>query len=101
MCRSSALIYHRVGEENIKGIFLCGSFARGEGSLAEVGGCPAFLSDIDLVLVLNNPEAHRIYWARRTELGAACESLLPGATFIGHPEVGILLYRELSTLPAS
>jgi len=89
------------GDDGVRAVYLCGSFAAGEGSVAFDGGAPLFLSDIDLVLVVDSIDAHRALYPRRREISAACEARWPEARFAGHVDVGVLLSSELGGLDPS
>jgi hypothetical protein len=64
-------------------------------------GNPVFLSDIDLLLVAASPEAHERLFPARSELGRACEALMPEAVFAGRVDVGVMTPGELAGMPAS
>lgn len=95
-----AYLVERIGERNIRAIILSGSFALNEGSVLFRESGPLFLSDIDLVIVLDSRGAHARAFERRQELGEACEALFPGATFSGHFGIGLFLTGELRFLPS-
>lgn len=82
-------------------LFLCGSFATGEGSVDLTSGSPLLLSDVDLVLVVDTIEAHRTVYPTRRRLAAACEARFPEARFAGHVDVGVMLSGELGSLRLS
>lgn len=94
-------ILDRIGPARARCIYLCGSFAAGEGSVAFTGGLPLFLSDIDLVLVADSEETHADVYPYRRALGAACEARFPEARFHGQVDIGVLLAGELGSLSPS
>jgi predicted nucleotidyltransferase len=93
------LVLKRVGRENVAAVFLCGSFAAMEGSVLLGKGRTLFLSDIDLVAVLKSLESLHEHYPRRSEIGSACESLLPDALFAGRIDIGMMLEEDLRRLP--
>lgn len=93
-------IVDRIGERNVRAVILSGSFAINEGSVLFTESGPLFLSDIDLLVVLDSREAHARSYRDRSELGEACEALFPGAVFSGRFDVGIFLTDELRRLPS-
>ncbi len=95
------LIADTVGRENVRAIVLGGSFALGEGTISFESGSPIFLSDIDLLVIVDLPEMLFRVLSIKTELSGACEGLIPEARFIGHVEVGAVTAKELSFLPRS
>lgn len=98
-CRD--LILKEAGVGSVVGLILAGSFASSEGSVVMLGGEPVFLSDIDLLLVVSSPASHTRFYPRRSEIGKACEDLLPGAVFEGRIDVGVMTQDELSAMPFS
>lgn len=98
-CRN--LILTEAGVGSVVGLILGGSFASSEGSVVMLGGRPVFLSDIDLLLVVSSPASHARLYHRRSEIGKACEDLLPGAVFEGRIDIGVMTQDELSTMPFS
>jgi len=93
------LLIERIGERNVRGIFLCGSFAADEGSVVFETKIPIILSDVDLVVVLESLESMRAFYKIRNELGNACEKLMPKARFSGHVDIGMFLSESLRGLP--
>ncbi len=98
-CRD--LIVEEAGAGNVAGLFLAGSFASSEGSVVILGGAPVFLSDIDLLLVVSSPATHALLYPRKSEIGRACEALLPDAVFESTIDVGVMTRDELAGLPHS
>jgi len=96
----TAYLVDRIGERNVRTVILSGSFALNEGSVLFLESGPLFLSDIDLLIVLDSPEAHAWAYGHRSELGEACEGLLPDAAFSGRFDVGTFLPGELRRLPS-
>ena len=88
-----------VGPEEIEGIFLCGSFALGEGGISFDSSPPLLVSDIDILVVLRRFEAHERILPKRYELGRSCETLTDDMKFLGHVDVGIMLPADLELLP--
>lgn len=97
----AGLIAEKAGPENVRSVYLFGSFALGEGSVAVDEGRQVFLSDIDLVLVLSEIDEHRRLLAVRRELGEACEQLMPEADFVGRIDVGVVHESELGSFSRS
>lgn len=95
----SEYLVEQIGERDVRAIILSGSFALNEGSVLFRESGPLFLSDIDLVVVLDSRRAHARTYARRHELGEACEALFPEATFSGHFGIGMFLPGEMRFLP--
>ncbi len=93
------LLVERIGERNVRGIFLCGSFAADEGSVVLETTIPIILSDVDLVVVLESLESMRAFYKMRSELGNACEKLMPDVRFSGHIDIGMFLTESLRGLP--
>lgn len=99
MGASTARLVERIGAGDVRAVILSGSFAAGEGSVLFEESGPLFLSDIDLVVVLETLTAHARWYERRGELGEACEALFPEATFSGRFDVGTFLPGDLPSLP--
>jgi len=97
----ASLIVNRIGADNVKAVYLCGSFANGEGSVALEPDKPIILSDVDIATVLGSIESHRIYFGLRDELGDACEQLMPGVVFAGRVDIGMYIPENLPKLPPS
>ncbi|MBU8923162.1 MAG: hypothetical protein KOO63_15190 [Bacteroidales bacterium] len=96
-----SLLADNIGLEETEAIILGGSFALGEGAISFESGNPIFLSDIDLLVVLNSREKLLESLSLRKELGQACEALIPEANFIGRVDVGIVHVDELRSFPPS
>ncbi|MCK4538577.1 MAG: nucleotidyltransferase domain-containing protein [Candidatus Krumholzibacteria bacterium] len=96
-----SLLSDNIGLDNTEAIILGGSFALGEGTISFESGNPIFLSDIDLLVVLNSREKLLESLALRKELGEACEGLIPEATFLGRVDVGIVHVDELGSFSPS
>ncbi|RJR31752.1 MAG: hypothetical protein C4574_00830 [Candidatus Latescibacterota bacterium] len=94
------LVEERVGADRLRGLVLCGSFATGDESIVLETEPPILLSDVDLAAVVGSLADLERWSPRRTELGAACEALLPEVRFAGRVDVGIMLPRDLAALPA-
>lgn len=97
---STELIVERLGEANIRSIFLIGSFASGEGSVVLETATPVVLSDFDLAVVFTSYGAYERFYPHRKELGSMCEGLLHDVVFFGHVDVGMYLAESLRVLPA-
>ncbi len=94
------LLTERIGADRIEGVFVCGSVAAGEETIVRETESPILLSDVDIVVVLGSIETLREWYARRFELGAACELLAAAIVFAGRVDVGLLLPSDLEKLPA-
>lgn len=93
------LILKEIGKEKIDGILLCGSFATGEGTVVLASGRTLFLSDLDIVVVVNSLGVHQSALSEKRNIGNRCERLWPGAEFRGKINVGIYYQSELPGLP--
>ncbi len=91
----------KTGAEGIRAVFLCGSLATGEGSVILVQGKPLFISDLDLVMVVDSGRLHRKILGMKKELGAVCEASVEEASFAGGVSVGVRHTSELPGLPPS
>ncbi len=89
------------GEGNYRGLFLCGSFASGEGSVAFDAEKTLIISDIDLVLVVEDGAVHRRVLREKEEVISRCEGLLTGAKFHGHVDIAVRTPEELEGLERS
>jgi len=96
--RITGLLLSRIGGENINAILLSGSFAAGEGSVVSPRKNPLFLSDLDLVVILDSMRAHRRNLSLRGRLADECESLWPSADFHGGITIGLYHTSEISGL---
>ena len=92
-------ILKEIGKENIDGILLCGSFATGEGSIVLSSFGTLFLSDIDIVVVINSLSIHQSVLSGKRKLGSKCERLWGDAKFRGKINIGIYYSTELYSLP--
>lgn len=99
--RCADLIAGRIGRGDVRAVILGGSFALGEGSVFIEGGKPTFLSDVDLLVIVDSREALFRALAMKNELGAACEGLFPEAVFSGRVDVGAVTIGELPFFPKS
>ena len=99
MYSAADLILKEIGNENIDGILLCGSFATGEGSVALSSDGVLFLSDVDIVVVVNSLSVHQSVLPGKRDLGNRCERLWPDAKFRGKINIGIYYQTELPILP--
>ncbi len=88
-----------VGPEEIEGIFLCGSFALGEGGISFDSSPPLLVSDIDILVVLRRYEMLERYLPGRYELGRSCEALTGEMRFAGRVDVGLMLPADLERMP--
>lgn len=61
---------------------------------------PILLSDVDLVVIVASLDDLSEWAPRKAELGAACEALMGEVRFSGRVDVGVMLARDLSELPA-
>ncbi len=95
------LIKKEIGKENIDGILLCGSFATGEGSVVLSSKGTLFLSDVDIVVVVNSFSIHQYILPGKRKLGDECEKLWSDAKFRGRVNIGIFHSVELSLLTPS
>lgn len=95
------MILEETGEEGVRGIFLCGSFATGEGTVIIREGKPVLISDIDLVVVVDSDRLHHRILGRRKNAGSMCERLTAEALFVGGISVGVYHISELPSLPPS
>lgn len=91
----------RTGSEGVLAVFLCGSFATAEGALIIEQGRPLFISDLDLVMVVDSQQLHREILSAKKELGSLCEKEGNGVTFVGGISVGVYHISELPGLPPS
>ncbi len=94
------LIEERIGRGKARAVVICGSFATGDESIVLETEPPILLSDVDTVVVVPSLADLQRWGARRVELGAACEALLPEVRFAGRVDVGFMLERDLGALPA-
>jgi predicted nucleotidyltransferase len=88
-----------VGPEEIEGIFLCGSFALGEGGISYDTSPPLLVSDIDILVVLRRYEMLERLLPERYELGRSCEALTGEMQFSGRVDVGLMLPVDLERMP--
>lgn len=91
----------RTGSEGVLAVFLCGSFATSEGAVIVEQGRPLFVSDLDLVMVVDSQQLHREILGAKKELGSLCEEAGEGAIFVGGISVGVYHISELPGLPPS
>ncbi len=96
--RITHLLISRIGKENINAILLSGSFAQGEGSVFSPEKDPLFLSDLDLIVILDSLKAHRRNLNLRGILADECKSLWPSADFYGGITIGLYHTSEISRL---
>lgn len=99
LAECASLIVDRIGVERVRAVFVCGSVATEEETLVRETTPPLMLSDVDLAVIVDSLRTHGEWYPRRGELGAACERLAGGVTFVGHVDVGILLGTDLAKLP--
>lgn len=99
--RCAELIAGRIGPGDVRAVILGGSFALCEGSVFHDGGKPTFLSDVDLLVIVDSRESLFRALAMKNELGAACEGLFPEAVFSGRVDVGAVTVGELPFFPRS
>ena len=92
-------IAEAIGPEEILGIFLCGSFALGEGGISLDGSKALLVSDIDILVVVERYETLERMLPKRYELGRSCEDLTSDMEFIGRVDVGIMLPEDLENMP--
>ena len=88
-----------VGPDEIEGIFLCGSFALGEGGISFDSSSALLVSDIDILVVLSRFEALERMLPMRYELGRSCETLTGDLEFLGRVDVGFMLPGDLERMP--
>jgi len=91
----------RTGSEGVLAVFLCGSFATAEGAVIIEQGRPLFISDLDLIMVVDSQQLHREILSAKKELGLLCKEAGDGATFLGGISVGVYHISELPGLPPS
>ena len=91
----------RTGSGGVMAVFLCGSFATAEGAVIIEQGRPLFISDLDLVMVVDSQQLHQEILSAKKELGSLCEEAGKGATFVGGISVGVYHISELPGLPPS
>jgi predicted nucleotidyltransferase len=94
------LVESRIGGDATEAVFLCGSFAGGDESVVLETDPPILLSDVDLVAVVKSFETLIEWSRRRAELGAACEDLWCDVRFSGRVDVGVMLAKDLTAMPA-
>lgn len=99
--RCGELLAVEIGRKKITAVLLGGSFALGEGAIDLSCGKVSFLSDVDLLVILDSAEDLVPLLVRRGELGMKCESLLPDVSFEGNVDVGIVSMGELGSFPKS
>ena len=99
--RCAELIADRIGWGEVRAVILGGSFALGEGSVLHEGGITTFLSDVDLLAIVDSRESLFRALTMKNELGAACEGLFPEAVFWGRVDVGVVTRGELPFFPKS
>ncbi|MBN2185763.1 MAG: hypothetical protein JW746_10615 [Candidatus Krumholzibacteriota bacterium] len=92
--RCADLIADRAGPEHITGILLTGSFSLGEGSILFEGETAVFLSDIDLLVLVDDLDLLLRLLPERERLSVECESLFSGTVFEGRIDVGIVTVSE-------
>jgi hypothetical protein len=95
----AAYIANSVGPSHIAGIFLCGSFALGEGGISFDSKKPQLISDMDLLVVLNSFDALNRFRKKRIELGRSCEKLTERIEFAGRVDIGMMLPEDLERMP--
>jgi hypothetical protein len=88
-----------IGPEEIEGIFLCGSFALGEGGISFDASPPLLVSDMDILVVLRRYETLERLLPERYELGRSCEALTGEMRFSGRVDVGLMLPVDLERMP--
>lgn len=88
-----------VGPDEILGIFLCGSFALGEGGISLDPPIPLLVGDIDMLVVLRRYETLERVLPMRYELGSSCEELTTEMEFLGRVDVGFMLPADLESMP--
>ncbi len=97
----SDLIADRVGPGHVSGILLTGSFSLGEGSILFDGETPVFLSDIDLLVLVDDVDLLLKLLPEKERMSKECEELFPGAVFDGRIDVGIVTAGEAGKFPRS
>jgi len=95
----AAHLAETIGPDDIEGIFLCGSFALGEGGISLDSPPALLLSDIDILVVLRGNAALKRLLPARHELGASCETLTDDLRFSGRVDVGLMLPEDLERMP--
>ena len=99
---SANLITEKIGAEHIKNISLIGSFATREGTLVSIDEKVVFLSDVDIIVVVDSLEVLKEALPIRRQIGKECEKLLGSrAVFVGRVDVGVMTLEDLSKLPPS
>ena len=88
-----------IGREEIEGIFLCGSFALGEGGICFDTSPPLLVSDMDILVVLRGYGTLEKLLPKRYELGRSCEALTDEMRFSGRVDVGLMLPADLEQMP--
>ncbi len=88
-----------IGPDDIEGIFLCGSFALGEGGISRDSSPALLLSDIDILVVLRGYDVLKRQLPARHELGSSCEALTDDLRFSGRVDVGLMLPEDLERMP--
>lgn len=96
---AAGLLEGSIGREGVRCLFLSGSFALGEESIALDAERPVLLSDVDISVVVDSLDRLRELFPGRGELGAACQELLPEVVFSGRVNIGLFLECDLRTLP--
>ncbi|MBN2071295.1 MAG: hypothetical protein JW814_07560 [Candidatus Krumholzibacteriota bacterium] len=95
------LLAGHIGPDNLKSLLLTGSFSIGEGSILFGGESPVFLSDIDLLAIIEDKGLLMKLLPEKERLSGECESLFPDAVFDGHVDVGIVTAGETGRFPRS
>ncbi|MBD3179552.1 MAG: hypothetical protein GF417_07995 [Candidatus Latescibacteria bacterium] len=89
------------GREGVLGIYLCGSFATGEGTVIVRGDEALFISDLDLVMLVDSLDLHARILRDRKRLGVICQGLSEEAVFTEGISVGVYHLSELPELVPS
>jgi len=88
------LLTDRIGAENIEGILLTGSFSLGEGSILFDDETATFLSDVDLLVIIDDLKLLLRLLPEKNRLARECESLFHHTIFEGNIDVGIVTVAE-------
>lgn len=89
-----------IGRDVVRAVYLCGSFAANEGTvLLGADKNPAVLSDVDLVVVIDELETATSIYKERRDLSRRCQKRVAEISFIGNIDVGVMTSHDLKNLP--
>ncbi len=91
-----------VGEDQVRSIYLCGSFANNEGTvLIGEKEKPIILSDIDMAVVTDDVDTLKRIYGKRRILSERAQRSMPGIYFEGNIDIGVMTPGDLNSLPPS